>query len=246
MKLKTYACPSCGAEIAPKDVSCKTDTLLCRACGARASLQLTRQRELAQREPGPPPAGVQVKTTLGIDGPAETRLVVRHRSWLGGAVLTVLLLLLLWQFGVAVQGCFQSADLPADLPASFRQEWQVSELGKCLLLLPFLVVFGGVWLFTLFGATELSIVHRGAIYRRGFWKFVRQQSFALNEDTIIRLETREVVRAGHKGTPQKVQVDGIAVCNPRLPSCNTFFGEGLSHDVRAYFVHHLVRTAAPR
>lgn len=243
MKLKTYACPSCGAEIAPKDVSYKTDTLLCRACGARASLQLTRQRELAQREPGPPPAGVQVKTTLGIDGPAETRLVVRHRSWLGGAVLTVLLLLLLWQFGVAVQGCFQSADLPADLPASFRQEWQVSELGKCLLLLPFLVVFGGLWLNVLFGRCELLIGRGVATYRRGFWKFFRRQTFGFDADTVIRVETHEIERAGHNGVPRIVRVEGIAVRGKLRSIGEIFFGDDLTHEAREYFVHHLVRAA---
>ena len=35
--MKTYSCPSCGAQIALRDINVKSDLMLCRACGKTTS-----------------------------------------------------------------------------------------------------------------------------------------------------------------------------------------------------------------
>ena len=174
--MKTYNCPSCGAQIALRDINIKSDVMLCRACGRTSSCSSYLQREAARKVPGDPPKRVRViHEEATFDRPREERIEWTYGLW--GVLLGVFLMcaggVVLWKDIGWYCGRVRCATNP--------------ELG--LVVSPFMLLAGLAFtIFTIFGKFSLSIVDGRCTYFIGVGKIGRKREFKLQRDTSVEFE----------------------------------------------------------
>ena len=223
--MKTYNCPSCGAQIALRDINVKSDVMLCRACGRTLSCSGYLQREAAGKAPGEPPKRVRViHEEAAFDRPREERIEWKYGLWcvLLGAFLMCAGGVVLWKDIGWYCGRFRCATNP--------------ELG--LVVSPFIFLAGLAFtIFTIFGKFSLSIVDGWCTYFVGVGKIGRRREFRLRHDTSVELEVVPV----NKGSEQywkQIRIsnnDGADVVIKSLPM-----------DVAEYLCQWLVYWAGKR
>lgn len=174
--MKTYSCPSCGAQIALRDINVKSDLMLCRACGKTISCSRYLQRETAHKAPGEPPKRVRViHEEATPDRPREERIEWKYGLW--GVLFGIFLMcvggVVLWNDIGWYCGRIRCATNP--------------QFG--LVVSPFIFLTGLVFaVFSLFGKFSLSIVDGCCSYFVGVGKIGRKREFRLRRDTSVAFE----------------------------------------------------------
>ena len=174
--MKTYNCPSCGAQIALRDSNVKSDVMLCRACGKTVSCSRYLQREAAGHAPGEPPTRVRaIHNDATFDRQREERIEWKYGLWgvLFGALLMCAGGVVLWTDIGWYCGRVRCATNP--------------ELG--LVVSPFIFLAGLAFtIFTIFGKFSLSIADGWCTYFIGVGKIGRRREFRLQRDTSVEFE----------------------------------------------------------
>ncbi len=222
--MKTYNCPSCGAQIALRDINIKSDVMLCRACGRTTSCSRYLQREAARKAPGDPPKRVRViHEEATFDRPREERIEWTYGLWglLFGVFLMCVGGVVLWHDIGWYCGRVRCATNP--------------ELG--LVVSPFIFLAGLAFtIFTFFWKFSLSIVDGRCTYFVGVGKIGRKREFKLQRDTSVEFEVVNVVKKGSEQYWKQIRIsnkDGADVVIGSLPL-----------DVAEYFYQWLVYWAA--